>query len=245
MELRYARGAPRKKQTLAQRIAVISERLLLVAGAVLLVFVVAAYVHRSVMVRMEMQEFERAKAEAAASNIPANDAPAPEKPESIPTSPTVPLSFPDQQQPVQSITAQPRIKPVRHSSKVPLAILRIPKIHLQVPVLVGIDEITLNRGVGQIPGTAAPGEPGNIGIAGHRDGFFRNLKDISRGDIIDLETTTSSETFVVDRVLVTGPDDTSVLESSDQQILTLVTCYPFHFVGPAPRRFVVQAHPKR
>jgi sortase A len=88
---------------------------------------------------------------------------------------------------------------------------------------------------------AAPGEKGNIGIAGHRDGFFRNLKEISRGDQIELETTSSSATYVVNRVLITGPDDTSVLQPSGEQILTLVTCYPFHFIGPAPRRFVVQA----
>jgi sortase A len=130
---------------------------------------------------------------------------------------------------------------VHGNARVPLAILRIPRIHLEVPVLSGTDEITLNRGVGQIAGMAAPGEKGNIGIAGHRDGFFRNLKEISRGDQIELETTSSSATYVVNRVLITGPDDTSVLQPSGEQILTLVTCYPFHFIGPAPRRFVVQA----
>jgi sortase A len=108
-------------------------------------------------------------------------------------------------------------------------------------VLRGTDEITLNRGAGQIVGTAVPGERGNIGIAGHRDSFFRNLKDISRGDVIELETTNASATYVVERILITGPDDTSVLQPSGEQTLTLVTCYPFHFVGPAPRRFVVQA----
>lgn len=124
---------------------------------------------------------------------------------------------------------------------VPLAILRIPKIHLAVPVLTGTDEITLNRGVGQIAGTAAPGERGNIGIAGHRDGFFRNLKDINQGDVIELETTSVSATYVVEHILITGPDDISVLQPSGNPTLTLVTCYPFHFIGPAPRRFVVQA----
>jgi sortase A len=130
-------------------------------------------------------------------------------------------------------------------AEVPLAILRIPKIQLEVPVLHGTDEITLNRGVGQIAGTAAPGEKGNIGIAGHRDGFFRNLKEISRGDVIQIETTSASEIYVVDHILVTGPDDVSVLQSRDTQSLTLVTCYPFHFIGPAPRRFVVEATLKK
>jgi len=133
------------------------------------------------------------------------------------------------------------ITAIHNAGEVPLAILRIPKIYLQVPVLGGTDEVTLNRGVGQIAGTAAPGEKGNIGIAGHRDGFFRNLKDVSRGDLIELQTTRSYAIYVVNRILITGPDDASALRSSDEQLLTLVTCYPFHFIGPAPRRFVVQA----
>jgi sortase A len=116
---------------------------------------------------------------------------------------------------------------------------------LEVPVLHGTDDITLNRGVGQIAGTAAPGEMGNIGIAGHRDGFFRNLKEVNKGDVIELETTTASAVYVVDRILVTGPDDVSVLKPRDTRSLTLVTCYPFHFIGPAPRRFVVEATLKR
>jgi sortase A len=128
---------------------------------------------------------------------------------------------------------------------VPLAILRISRIHLNVPVLGSTDDITLNRGVGRIAGTAVPGQKGNIGIAGHRDSFFQNLKEVNRGDEIELETTATSEVYVVDRILVTGEDDLSVLQPRDSQSLTLVTCYPFHYVGPAPRRFVVQATIKK
>jgi sortase A len=239
MEMPGARGSPHKRRILAQRLVILSERLLLVAGVLLLLFVAAAYLHRSVMVRIEMWDFEKAKTEALANDAPVKGAPSPEKPEPSPT------SLLDQQLPAESTVARPHVWPARHDNGVPLAILRIPRIHLEVPVLTGTDEITLNRGVGQIAGTAPPGEQGNIGIAGHRDGFFRNLKEISRGDEIDLETTGSAETYVVDRVMVTGPDDTSVLEPSDQPMLTLVTCYPFHYIGPAPRRFVVQAHLKR
>lgn len=238
MELPVTRATPIKKRSPARRIAIITERLLLLAGVVLLLFVAAAYLHRSVMVRTEMQEFERAKNDALVRNPPVKIPPAPET-----SANGQPKQF-NHQVPDEPETARAPVRAMQHDSRVPLAILRIPKIHLAVPVLTGTDEITLNRGVGQIAGTAVPGEQGNIGIAGHRDGFFRNLKDIGRGDVIDLETTTSSETYVVDRVLVTGPDDTSVLEPSDQGMLTLVTCYPFHFVGPAPRRFVVQARPK-
>ncbi len=237
MELPQRAAPVRKKRSPARQIVIIAERFLLLAGVVLLLFVAAAYMHRSVMVRMEMQEFEKAKKESLL-RPPAG---APAVTVDIAGTETTPIKTGVASAPRASIS---QVTAVRHDARVPLAILRIPKIHLEVPVLTGTDEITLNRGVGQIAGTAVPGEQGNIGIAGHRDGFFRNLKEINRGDMIDLETTTSSETYVVDRVLVTGPDDTSVLEASDQAMLTLVTCYPFHFVGPAPRRFVVQAHPK-
>jgi sortase A len=123
----------------------------------------------------------------------------------------------------------------------PLAVLRIPALHLEVPVLEGTDEVTLNRGVGRIAGTSFPGEAGNIGIAGHRDGFFRKLKDIHAGDAVELATVSGTDIFVVDRIRITSPADVSVLRPRTKHSITLVTCYPFYFVGPAPRRFIVQA----
>jgi sortase A len=123
-----------------------------------------------------------------------------------------------------------------------LAILRIPKIQLEVPILEGTDELTLNRGVGRISRTAYPGgEDGNIGIAGHRDGFFRGLKDIRLGDQIQMVLEDGTENYVVDRILIVPPADVSVLQPRAAPSLTLVTCYPFYFVGTAPRRFIVQA----
>ncbi len=122
----------------------------------------------------------------------------------------------------------------------PLAVLRIPALHLEVPVLEGTDEVTLNRGVGRIAGTSFPGEAGNIGIAGHRDGFFRKLKDIHAGDAIELATVSGTDIFVVDRIRITSPADVSVLRPRTKHSITLVTCYPFYFVGPAPRRFIVK-----
>jgi len=127
----------------------------------------------------------------------------------------------------------------------PLAVLRIPKVHLEVPVLEGTDEFTLNRGVGRIAGTARPGQGGNIGIAGHRDGFFRPLKDISAGDSIELVTTSGTDRYAVDRVRITSPADVSALRPRAEPSLTLVTCYPFYFVGPAPKRYVVEASLKQ
>jgi sortase A len=123
----------------------------------------------------------------------------------------------------------------------PLAVLRIPKIHLEVPVLQGTDDLTLNRAVGHIDDTALPGAEGNSGIAGHRDGFFRGLKDIGPDDAIELETLRGKEVYRVERTWVVGPEDVSVLETTTTRSLTLVTCYPFYHVGPAPQRYIVRA----
>jgi sortase A len=122
-----------------------------------------------------------------------------------------------------------------------IAILRIPKIQLEVPVLDGTDEITLNRAVGLIAGTARPGDEGNVGIAGHRDGFFRGLKDLHEGDEIELETVSTKETYAIDHISIVSPEEVSVLLPRAKRSLTLVTCYPFYFVGSAPQRYIVQA----
>ena len=122
-----------------------------------------------------------------------------------------------------------------------LAVLRIPKLRLEVPVLDGTDAFTLNRGVGRIAGTSRPGQGGNVGIAGHRDSFFRPLRDINAGDSIELVTTSGTDIYAVDRVRITTPADISALSPKTEPSLTLVTCYPFYFVGPAPQRYVVEA----
>lgn len=126
-----------------------------------------------------------------------------------------------------------------------LAVLRIPRLHMEAPVLEGTGAFTLNRGVGRIAGTSYPGQGGNIGIAGHRDGFFRPLRNISVGDPIELVTTSGTEVYVVDRLRITSPADVSVLRRGTKPSLTLVTCYPFYFVGPAPKRYVVEASLKQ
>ena len=123
----------------------------------------------------------------------------------------------------------------------PLAILRIPKIRLEVAVLPGTDDFVLNRAVGHIDDTARPGTDSNCGIAGHRDGFFRGLKDIAPGDAIELETLEGRETYRVERTWIVDPEDVSVLEQTPIRSLTLVTCYPFYFIGSAPQRFIVRA----
>ena len=123
----------------------------------------------------------------------------------------------------------------------PLAVLRIPRLGLEVPVLEGTDEWTLDRAVGHIEGTAGPGDPGNVGIAGHRDGFFRVLKDVATGDVLELALRNGVRRFRVERLSIVGPDDAEVIAPAARSLVTLVTCYPFYFVGPAPQRFIVQA----
>ncbi len=122
-----------------------------------------------------------------------------------------------------------------------LAVLRIPRLRLTVPVFEGTDEATLDRGVGHIDGTAAPGADGNTGIAGHRDGFFRVLKDIVPGDVMELDTLRMTLTYRVERTWIVPPDDVSVLDPTSSGAVTLVTCYPFYFIGSAPQRFIVRA----
>ena len=123
----------------------------------------------------------------------------------------------------------------------PLAVLDIPRLDLEVPVFEGTDDFTLNLGAGRIIGTAKPGSSGNIGIAAHRDGFFRGLKDIQEGDEIDLVTAGRRAAYWVDSIRIVTPDDVSVLHARERPSLTLVTCYPFYFVGSAPNRYIVQA----
>ena len=123
----------------------------------------------------------------------------------------------------------------------PLAVLRIPKIRLEVPVLPGTDDRTLDRGAGHIEDTPQPGAAGNAGVAGHRDGFFRGLKDLAAGDAIELDTLQGKHVYRVERVWVVEPEDVSVLDPTPTPALTLVTCYPFYFVGSAPQRFIVRA----
>jgi sortase A len=124
---------------------------------------------------------------------------------------------------------------------VPLAVLRIPKISLEVPVFNGTDDLTLDRGVGRILGTAKTGQAGNLGIAGHRDGFFRGLKDLNPGDLVELNLPGKSFSYTVSQIRIVEPDDVSVLVRTTEQTLTLVTCFPFYYIGSAPKRYIVTA----
>jgi sortase A len=147
--------------------------------------------------------------------------------------------------PDQSLWSVKRIQAwqdtLRQDAPPPLAVLRVPKIDLEVPVLEGTDDWTLNRAVGHIAGTSAPGTDGNSGIAGHRDGFFRGLKDIAVGDAVELETVLGVERYRIARTWIVYPKDVWVLDRTPSRAVTLVTCYPFYFIGSAPQRFIVRA----
>jgi sortase A len=119
--------------------------------------------------------------------------------------------------------------------------IEIPRVLLSVIVVEGVDKTDLRRAVGHIPGTALPGQPGNVGLAGHRDTFFRSLKDVRIKDEVQLSTLQGNFKYEVESLRVVEPESVGVLASSGEKVLTLVTCYPFYFVGPAPQRWIVRA----
>jgi sortase A len=120
--------------------------------------------------------------------------------------------------------------------------IMIPRLGVRGIVQEGVDDKTLRRAVGHVPGTAMPGEGGNVGLAAHRDTFFRGLKDVRKNDRIRLETSNGDYEYQVDSIRIVKPNDVEVLASTRaDRALTLVTCYPFYYVGNAPKRFIVRA----
>jgi sortase A len=201
------------------------ERFLLVLGLALLALYVAARVHSAVLSRAAVLSFQASQTQSSLTQ------------ESSSGQGSFHVDF--------SLWSEQRVEAYKQSLAQhfdqPLALLRVARIELEVPVLDGTDDLTLNRGVGRIVGTARPGARGNIGIAGHRDGFFRRLKDLTVGDTIDLVMRNRTDTYVVDEIQIVNPDNIRVLRASTTPSLTLVTCYPFYFVGSAPRRYIVHA----
>jgi sortase A len=123
----------------------------------------------------------------------------------------------------------------------PIGRIEIPRLLLSAVVVEGIDKTSLRRAVGHIPGTALPGQPGNVGLSGHRDTFFRPLKDLRIKDEIQFSTLGGDFKYVVESLAVVDPSNVGVLAPSSENMLTLVTCYPFFYIGAAPKRFVVRA----
>jgi sortase A len=202
------------------------ELTLLVTGVILVAVFIAAKIQGRISSRLALQNFE---AERSAERHRAEES------GKVLTGKEVDLS----------LWSDFRVKGYMESLSIktdtPPAVLQIPKLHLEIPVFDGTDEVTLNRGAGRIIGTARLGELGNTGIAGHRDGFFRGLKDIGPGDALDLMLPDRTDHYIVTKIVITNPEDVSVLAPSSTASLTLVTCYPFYFVGSAPQRYIVQA----
>ena len=201
------------------------ERLLLLFGLLMLFLFIAVHVYTAIYSHAAIRAFWRTQ--SSSSRIPADSS-------------HRNLAIPDfrfwSQKRIEAYQSS-LIAPVQR----PLGVLRISAINLEVPVLERIDDLTLSRVVGHIDGTPAPGETGNVGIAGHRDGFFRALRDIYLGDTIDLFTEKGNSRYVVDEIFIVPPDDVAVLAPRSEPALTLVTCYPFHFVGGALLRHIVRA----
>lgn len=123
----------------------------------------------------------------------------------------------------------------------PIGRLEIPRLDLSVVVMPGDDDATLSKAVGHLSDTPLPWSGGNTALAGHRDTFFRPLERVKPGDEIYLDTPLGRLQYRVRRTVVVEPQDLWVLDPSAHPTLTLITCYPFTYVGPAPRRFIVQA----
>jgi sortase A len=155
---------------------------------------------------------------------------------------SIPLPYSDH--PDQTLWDKNRIAAHRDASKThgdaPLGVLTIPSLELHAPIFDGTSELALNRGIGRIEGTADVGERGNLGLAGHRDGFFRGLKDVEVGDAIDVESLGGTTRYRVSELKIVEPADVYVLAPTDTATLTLVTCYPFYFIGEAPQRYIVK-----
>ena len=201
-------------------------QLLFICGCLLVGICVAAYIDREVMSRVELKRFENLRTEKRGQT---------EATLLLESGAKVDFDLWSKKR-----IAQYEESLTQHFDP-PLAVIRISKVHCEVPVFEGTDDLTLNRGVGHIVGTVGLGEEGNAGIAGHRDGFFRVLKDVALGDVIELVTTTHEERYTVDKIEIVRPDDVSVLQPRPMRSLTLVTCYPFYFIGSAPQRFIVHA----
>ncbi|MBT8038969.1 MAG: class D sortase [Gammaproteobacteria bacterium] len=193
-----------------------------------------------------LESFERNVAQSAPADLGSQSGDADQRPGRLPSSlpgdvsPGALLPAPNQE-----LWDEQRIRAYQETSEaatdVPLAVLRIDPLGLAVPVYDGADDFNLNRGAGRIRGTARIDTDGNLGIAAHRDSFFRPLKDIEVGDTVILKTAGGTVTYAVSSLEIVEPDDVSVLATTAEKTLTLVTCYPFYYVGQAPKRFIVKA----
>jgi sortase A len=142
---------------------------------------------------------------------------------------------------IRGIPAAAAVAKIKPAPGEPLGRLIISSINLSAMIAEGVESKTLRRSIGHVPGTALPGFTGNVGLSAHRDTFFRHLGDLLKNDVISIETAQGSFDYLVESTTIVDPDEAVVLRDIGRPTLTLVTCYPFYYVGPAPKRFVVHA----
>jgi sortase A len=181
-----------------------------------------------------IEAHQPAQPQRPAGELPASDRPttrdrpaSDDAPVAVPAGPAAPVG--------------PPLPPPLPARGAVIALLRIPAIGLEVPVSYGTGVLALGRGAGLVEGTALPGEPGNVAIAAHRDSYFRGLARLALGDLIEVDSPQGRLAYHVTGLSVVEPADVYVLADTGEPVLTLVTCYPFHFVGNAPQRFIVRA----
>jgi len=203
---------PHRFRRRGSRFLRVLERLLLVVGIVALGYYVYVSAETMLYQAFENRELDRILNTAAPSATPGD----------------VPLATP-----------RPRPRPARGSA---IGRLEIPRLGVSAIIRTGSDARTLQLAVGHIPGTAFPGENGNVGLAAHRDTFFRRLRDIRNDDEIRVTTSDGVFDYRVERTSVVQPKDVWVLNRTEHPALTLVTCYPFTYIGNAPQRFIVRAN---
>jgi len=193
------------------------------AGLMGLVLVGAIYMHGAVSSRMAVAAFQQNSDEYAAQTN------------------AIDLGGYSPDQTLWSDKARAKYAKISPRPGAPVALLKIERLNLEAPVFAGTDRVTLNRGIGVVEGSPMPGEAGNVALSAHRDSFFRPLKDIAVGDAIELQTLRGILNFQVSDISVVDPLDISVLDPTDEPVLTLITCYPFYYVGFAPDRYIVRA----
>jgi len=208
------------------------------AGAILMGFAALSLGHRTVAAEQALSAFD----ELAELSVDGNGSLAISSATIDPDLHELSVDTPDQSLWSEEAKAHWMDTLARHVAP-PIAALEIPRLSVRLAVLAGVDEDSLHRSVGWIPGTARPGSEGNVAIAGHRDSHFRKLKDVRVGDRLSLEVPGGTREYEVSGLRIIKPEHNSVLAAGHGDRLTLITCYPFYFVGSAPERYVVSAEP--
>jgi len=223
------------------------ERLLWISGTVLLSIFIG---------HLTLGELQRAHAVAAFKSqqaVPMTVAAVPVSAPSITTAGLAPVNASGEvasfevaaEPPDKSLWSSGRIasyaKSLEADTSEVIGLFSIPRLDLEVPLYDKASDLHMDRGIARIEGTSQPGAAGNMGIAGHRDGYFRVLKDIKFGDELIVTSVNGPQTYRVEQLMIVDPSSVDVLDQTKETAITLVTCYPFYFVGHAPERFIVRA----